>query len=48
MLHVEMVGITKILVTLYLAKPRWKAEGILKTYELIIVKTYITLHYFTN
>jgi len=43
MLHVEMAGIRKTLVTLYLATPRWKAEVILKTYELIIMKTYISL-----
>jgi len=35
MLHVEMGGMRKRLVTLYLATPRWKAEVILKIYELI-------------
>jgi hypothetical protein len=46
--HVEMADMRKRLVTLYLATPRWKAEVILITYELIIRKTYVTLDYSTN
>jgi len=34
-IHVEMADMRKHLVTLYLATPKWKAEVILKTYELI-------------
>ena len=29
--------------TVFLAKPRWKAEPVLKTYKLLFMKSYVTL-----